>query len=54
MRSVILILLADMTAMLTCQYCFAAMAHGRRVITGEWQPEQPYSEWYAEDSAWRR
>lgn len=49
-----LLCLLDGIAFLTCFWCFDAMAPGRKMLLGEYDPEPAPSEVYAAQSDWRR
>jgi len=49
-----LLLILDAASLITCVWCFDAMAQGRKMLTGEYEPEPAPSEVYAAQSAWRR
>ena len=49
-----LILILDAAALITCIWCFDAMAQGRKLLSADYQPEPTPSELYAAQSDWRR
>jgi hypothetical protein len=49
-----LLLILDAAALITCAWCFDAMAQGRKLLSADYQPEPTPSELYAAQSDWRR